>query len=61
VVLKKRLAEGLNLLLEPMRQRRADMERADVYEMVYAGTQETNVIADRVLGEMKQAMCLIVN
>ncbi len=55
---KKRLAEVINALLEPMRQRRATLE-ADpnqVLHTLYQGTQRANTIAEQTLWQAKQAM-----
>ncbi len=55
---KKRLAEVLNTFLEPMRQRRAELE-ADpdrVMEVLYEGTSRANAVAEQTLWRAKQAM-----
>jgi len=58
VPLKKRLAEIVEALLVPMRERRAEVENTNVMEHVRRGTAEASVIADSVLARMKSAMFL---
>jgi len=55
---KKRLAECLNELLEPMRQRRAELE-ADpdrVMDVLRTGTRKANDVAEDTLWRAKEAM-----
>lgn len=55
---KKRLSEVINALLEPMRQRRAELE-ADpdhVMAVLYDGTVRANAVAEQTLWRAKQAM-----
>lgn len=58
VVLKIRLAEILNDMLEPMRKRRAEYERYDLTDLVSAGTENASYIAEEILGRMKKSMYL---
>lgn len=55
---KKRLAEVINALLEPMRQRRAQLESDPdrVTQVLYEGTVQANIIAEQTLELAKQAM-----
>ena len=55
---KKRLGEVINELLDPMRQRRAELE-ADpdrVLSVLYDGTAKANRVAEQTLWKVKQAM-----
>ena len=55
---KKRLAEVINTLLEPMREKRAQLE-ADpdsVMQVLYEGTARANTVAEETLWLAKQAM-----
>lgn len=60
VACKKRLAERLNDLLEPVRARRAQYEvhRAQVSEIVAAGTERARSLGEQTAGRVKEAMCL---
>jgi tryptophanyl-tRNA synthetase len=55
---KKRLAEALNAFLEPMRQRRAELERDPerVKRVLRDGTARANGVAEQTLLEAKRAM-----
>jgi tryptophanyl-tRNA synthetase len=59
---KQELAEKINVLLEPMRQRRAEFEKPGgddiVIEIIRAGTAKANVVAEETLYMAKQAMKL---
>jgi tryptophanyl-tRNA synthetase len=58
VVIKRRLVEVLNALLEPIRQRRKQYESnpAGVLEVLKAGTKRANVVAEETLQLAKKAM-----
>jgi tryptophanyl-tRNA synthetase len=58
VVIKKRLVEVLNTLLEPIRNRRRQYEQRpdDVLDVLKTGTQRANVIAEETLALAKKAM-----
>jgi len=55
---KKRLAEVINVFLEPMRQRRAELESNPGYvlEVLREGTARANAVAEETLMRAKQAM-----
>jgi tryptophanyl-tRNA synthetase len=55
---KKNLAQSLNCLLEPMRERKAYYEQdlSKVREILYAGTEKARRIAGETLREVKAAM-----
>jgi len=55
---KKRLAEVINQFLEPMRQRRAELEANPSYvmEVLREGTARANAVAEDTLMRAKQAM-----
>src|SRR3984957_7500749 len=58
VVIKRRLAEVLNTLLEPIRSRRKQYESkpGDVLEVLRSGTARANVVAEETLKLAKGAM-----
>ena len=58
VIIKKRLVEVLNVLLEPIQQRRKQYESRpdDVLDVLKAGTRRANVIAEETLNLAKQSM-----
>jgi len=60
--IKQELAEAINTLLEPMRQRRAEFEKPGgddaVIDIIRAGTKRANVVAEETLFLAKQAMKL---
>jgi len=58
VVIKKQLIEVLNTLLEPIRNRRKAFEShpQDVLDVLRAGTQRANVVAEETLHLAKAAM-----
>ncbi len=59
VPLKKRLAEIINELLEPMRERRAQAEKdQSLRDIVETGTRYTSDIADGVLDRVKSSIFL---
>lgn len=58
VSVKLRLAQIINELLAPMRERRERVERENVMLYVDQGTSEASKIADQVLSRMKSAMFL---
>jgi len=58
VVVKRRLAEVLNVMLEPMRERRVKMEKEPIGDFVREGTLRASEIASEVLGRTEQAMFL---
>jgi tryptophanyl-tRNA synthetase len=60
VVLKKRLITVLNDLLEPIRQRRAEFARdkAAVMAILQKGTQETKLVAQQTMDEVRAVMHL---
>jgi tryptophanyl-tRNA synthetase len=52
---KKEVAEAINALLEPMRQRRAALSDADVIDILREGTKKANATAEKTLWLAKQA------
>jgi tryptophanyl-tRNA synthetase len=58
VVIKRRLAEILNALLEPIRERRRAYESSpdDILDVLKVGTRRANVVAEETLHLAKQAM-----
>lgn len=60
VEVKKRLTESLNAFLDPIRERRAELEsdKGYVEQVIYEGTMKTQEMADETLREMKKAMGL---
>lgn len=58
VVLKRRLAEILNLQMDEFRERRHNFEGQDLMPYLNKGTADASVIADEVLHRMKNAMHL---
>ena len=59
---KAEVAEAINALLGPMRERRAEFEgpsgEATVIDIIKSGTQRANVVAEETLWMAKQAMSL---
>lgn len=58
VDVKRRLAEVLNEMLEPMRERRLEMEKAPIGDFVREGTLRAVELANEVLRRAEQAMFL---
>lgn len=60
VEVKEKAIAAINAFLEPIRERRARLEREKglVEEIIFQGTQKTNVIANDTLDHMKKAMGL---
>lgn len=58
VQLKKELAATLNILLEPIRQRRKEAQELALGDIVEAGTIRTNEIAEEVTSRAMEAMHL---
>ena len=60
VVVKKRLIEVLNNLLEPMRKRRAEYAKdpGAVMKILFEGTDRTRAVAEQTMKEVRTAMCL---
>jgi tryptophanyl-tRNA synthetase len=60
VDLKSRLADRLNLYLEPLRDRRQQLSKDPDYlkEVLYEGTQKARIMAELTLGEVQQRMGL---
>jgi tryptophanyl-tRNA synthetase len=58
VIIKKKLVEVLNTIIEPIRNRRKQYEKnsADVLEVLKSGTARANVIAEETLQLAKAAM-----
>jgi len=58
VEVKKRLAEVINKLLEPMRQRRAKYENnlGEVDEILKKGTKRAKEVAEETMSEVRKAM-----
>jgi len=61
VVLKKRLIDVLNAFLDPIRSRRAELEKdiPHVMDILKRGTQETREVAANTMHEVRDAMHLI--
>jgi tryptophanyl-tRNA synthetase len=60
VVVKKRLIEILNAMMDPMRTRRAEFAKDPdaVMKILLDGTARTQIVAENTMKEVKQAMCL---
>lgn len=60
VALKKRLIEVLNSFLEPIRSKRAELEKdpASVYKILFEGTQAAEKVARQTMQEVRAAMHL---
>lgn len=60
VACKKRLAEQLNTLMNPFRERRAYYEthREDVRQIIAAGSEKANKIGNETVDRIKEAMSL---
>ena len=60
VVVKKRLIEVLNNLLDPMRARRAEYAKDPeaVMKILFEGTDRTRAVAAQTMKEVRAAMCL---
>lgn len=60
VVVKKRLIEILNTMLNPMRTRRAELAKDPeaVMKILFEGTERTRTVAENTMKEVKKAMCL---
>ncbi len=60
VACKSRLAEMLNETLEPLRQRRAEMERhpSDLDDILAEGSSKASKVAQATLDEVRAAMKL---
>jgi len=58
VVCKSRLAQEINALLEPMRERRARIQREDVRDILAAGAGQARDAAAETLEETREAMRL---
>jgi tryptophanyl-tRNA synthetase len=58
VVIKRRLVEVLNALLEPIRQRRKqyELDPGGVLEVLRAGTKRANIVAEETLQLAKKAL-----
>ena len=58
VIIKKRLVEVLNALIDPIRSRRRQFEQRpdDVIDVLRTGTRRANVIAEETLALAKKAM-----
>ncbi len=61
VVLKRRLIDVLNAFLDPIRRRRADLEKDPEYviNILKSGTERVNIVADTTLQEFRQAICRV--
>lgn len=57
-IVKKRLIEVVQAELEPIRQRRAQLDRGSVMEILIQGTERANAAAAKTLSEVRKAMCL---
>ena len=60
VEVKEKLTIALNAFLDPIRERRARLEKESglVEQVIYEGTMRTNQLANETLSEMKKAMGL---
>lgn len=63
VACKKRLAEKINELLDPFRDRRAYYEahRSEVKEIIMAGSEKANKIGEETVAKVKKAMCVSID
>ncbi len=63
VACKKRLAEKLNELLDPFRERRAYYEahKSEVKEIIMAGSEKANKIGEETVAKVKKAMCVSID
>lgn len=57
-VVKKRLIDVVQAELEPIRQRRAQLDRGSVMQILLKGTERANAAAAQTLSEVRKAMCL---
>jgi tryptophanyl-tRNA synthetase len=57
-VVKKRLVEVVQAELEPIRERRAQLDRGAVMQILLKGTERANAAAAQTLSEVRKAMCL---
>jgi tryptophanyl-tRNA synthetase len=55
---KGMLAEEINLLLEPMRQRRSQVRREDIADILAAGSGQARAEAEETLAQTREAMHL---
>lgn len=63
VACKKRLAEKLNTLLDPFRERRAYYEAHtdEVKQIILEGSKKANRIGDETVAKVKEAMCVALD
>lgn len=63
VACKKRLAEKLNELLDPFRDRRAYYEarKPEVRDIIMAGSEKANKIGEETVAKVKKAMCVSID
>lgn len=62
VACKKQLAEKINGLLDPFREKRAYYEnhRSEVKEIIMAGSEKANKIGEETVQKVKKAMCVSI-
>lgn len=63
VACKKQLAEKLNAMLEPFREKRAYYEnhKSEVRDIIMSGSEKANRIGDETVNRVKQAMCVSID
>lgn len=63
VACKKNLAEKINTLLDPFREKRAYYEahRSEVKEIIMAGSEKANKIGEETVAKVKKAMCVSID
>jgi tryptophanyl-tRNA synthetase len=55
-VLKKQVGESINAFLDPIRERRESITDGDVIDVLKAGTEKANAVAEQTLWQAKQAL-----
>lgn len=63
VACKKNLADKLNTLLDPFREKRAYYEahRLEVKDIIMAGSEKANKIGEETVAKVKKAMCVSID
>jgi tryptophanyl-tRNA synthetase len=63
VACKRNLADKLNTLLDPFREKRAYYEdhRSEVKEIIVAGSEKANKIGEETVAKVKKAMCVSID
>ena len=56
VALKSLLNETLQILLAPIREKRASLKRQDLIEICFEGTKKAKMVADQTVREVREAI-----